>query len=232
MRTSVVLVAFVAGFSFVHSSNAATVGSIEGEVLVNRGDGYRAVKGSPSDDLQAGTQVMVRPGGSAVITYSRNCAVRVTSGVWAVNEAPPCSEGTNFIDFTGRADKPVTRPASVNDAVTETASVNNTVTETASVSEPGNGTGNGTGHGTAQETGQETGRPYTTAYKTTSGNEPPTVPGEAYKPPPAPAEAPPPEEESGPSNNHLLIMGALVAAGAAGAAILLTQSDDDKPASP
>ena len=230
MRTASVCVALFAGVVFAEGVGAATVGSIQGDVLVNRGDGYRSVK-STLPNVPAGTQLMVRPGGSAVITYSGSCAVRIAAGVWSVNEQAPCADGRDFIDFTGRADRPVldTRPA----PITETASINPPVSETASLSGP------------KAEPRPETrvappvpsegiGQPYSTVYRTTAGEEPPPEDG-AYRPPPPPeGDLPPdtpPEEQSGYQTHHYLIMGGLVAAGVAGAAILLTQGDDD-PASP
>ena len=135
MRTAVVCVALVAGVVFAEGAGAATVGTIEGDVLVNRGDGYRSAKGT-IPNVPAGTQLMVRPGGSAIITYSGTCAVRIAAGVWSVNEQAPCADGRDFIDFTGRADRPVlnTRPAPP--PVTETASINPPAPETASMSGP------------------------------------------------------------------------------------------------
>jgi hypothetical protein len=227
MRTVFVCVAFVAGVVFAEGVGAATVGSIEGDVLVNRGDGYRSAKGT-LPNVPAGAQLMVRPGGSAVITYSGNCAVRIAAGVWSVNEQAPCSDGRDFIDFTGRADRPVLEPRPA--PVTETASINATTSVSpprpapmpeARVANPA--------------PSEAIGQPYSTVYRTTSGEEPPPPEGEAYRPPPPPESAPPadtpPEEESGYETHHYLIMGGLVAAGIGGAAFLLSQGGDD-PASP
>ena len=230
MRTASVCVALVAGVVFADGVGAAAVGSIEGDVLVNRGDGYRSVKGT-LPNLPAGTQLMVRPGGSAVITYSGSCAVRIAAGVWSVNEQAPCADGRDFIDFTGRADRPVldTRPA----PVTETASINPPVSETASVSGPRPEPVVEKRVAT-QAPSEGIGQPYSTVYRTTAGEAPPPE-GEAYRPPPPPESGlppdTPPEEQSGYQTHHYLIMGGLVAAGIGGAAILLSQGDDD-PASP
>ena len=228
MRTAVVCVALVAGVVFAEGVGAATVGSIEGDVLINRGDGYRSVKGT-LPNVPAGTQLMVRPGGSAVITYSGTCAVRIAAGVWSVNEQTPCADGRDFIDFTGRADRPVLDAGAA--PVTETASINNTVAESASGPKPAPSPET---RGATQVPSEETGQPYSTVYRTTAGDAPPPE-GEAYRPPPPPESAPPPdtppEEQSGYQSHHYLIMGGLVAAGVGGAALLLSQGGDD-PASP
>jgi hypothetical protein len=233
MRTASVCVALVAGVVLAEGAGAATVGSVEGEVLINRGDGYRSVKGTLSD-VPAGTRLMVRPGGSAIITYSGNCAVRIAAGVWSVNEQPPCVDGRDFIDFTGRADRPVLDTGRA--PVTETASIDKAVAEPASVSDRKPEPGPETRPEARVATGgpsEGIGQPYSTIYRTTAGEAPP--PGEEYRPPPPPESGPPPdtppEEQSGYQTHHYLIMGGLVAAGVAGAAVLISQGGDD-PASP
>jgi hypothetical protein len=81
--------------------SAATVSGQEGTVLVNKGDGFIPI--TSDAELAPGGQIMVQPGGSALITYASNCTIRVGAGrVWTVQEAPPCAEGNTFIDFTGR----------------------------------------------------------------------------------------------------------------------------------
>ena len=112
MRTSLVLAAaLVSIFSFSQASGAATVNTVQGEVLVNSGNGFKPLTGATGvGDLKPGSQVMVRPGGSATITYASNCSVRVPSGVWAVQEAPPCAAGTNLIDFTSRMNQETPPP--------------------------------------------------------------------------------------------------------------------------
>jgi hypothetical protein len=81
--------------------SAATVSGQNGTVLVNKGDGFVPI--ASDAELAPGGQIMVHPGGSALITYASNCTIRVGAGrVWTVQEAPPCTEGNTFIDFTGR----------------------------------------------------------------------------------------------------------------------------------
>ena len=53
-------------------------------------------------ELAPGSQVMVRPGALAMITYSTDCVVRVGSGLWVIQPAAPCAGGEREIDFTGR----------------------------------------------------------------------------------------------------------------------------------
>ena len=183
MRTAVVCVALVAGAVFAEGVGAATVGSIEGDVLVNRGDGYRSAKGT-IPNVPAGTQLMVRPGGSAIITYSGTCAVRIAPGVWSVNEQAPCADGRDFIDFTGRADRPVlnTRPAPP--PVTETASINPPAPETASVSGPETQPRPET-RVAPPVPSEGIGQPYSTVYRTTAGEAPPPPGGRGISAPAA-----------------------------------------------
>ena len=68
---------------------AATLGAIQGNVLVNRGGGYKTVKGATN--LTPGDTVMAQAGGSAQIVYPDGCVVPVEVGaVVTVGEASPC----------------------------------------------------------------------------------------------------------------------------------------------
>lgn len=82
------------------SAHAATVSKQSGAVLVNKGGGFLSL--ASEAELAPGHQIMVPPGGLATITYASNCSVRVGSGVWWVQAAPPCANGTTVLDFTGR----------------------------------------------------------------------------------------------------------------------------------
>ena len=111
MRISFALAAVVASaFLFSQTSQAATISSIQGEVLVNSGSGFKPLADVPGD-LKAGSQVMIRPGGAAMITYASNCSVRVPSGVWAVQSSATCSAGTSVIDFSSRMNQETPPPA-------------------------------------------------------------------------------------------------------------------------
>jgi hypothetical protein len=63
---------------------------INGQVLVNRGRGYRVVKGPM--ELKPGYSVIANPGGSAVVSYTDGCNVAVAAGsVVAVAAGSPCA---------------------------------------------------------------------------------------------------------------------------------------------
>jgi hypothetical protein len=162
--------------------------------------------------------------------------VRIAAGVWSVNEQAPCADGRDFIDFTGRADRPVlnTRPAPppvAHPPVTETASIDRPAPATAGMNSPP-----AEPRAAPPVPSEAIGQPYSTVYRTTAGDAPPPPEGEAYRPPPPPESDLPPdtpaEEQSGYQTHHYLIMGGLVAAGIGGAAVLLSQGGDDDPASP
>lgn len=61
-----------------------------GEVRISAGQGFERI--AVSTKVVAGTQVMVSPGGSASIAYSRDCVVTVAPAAIAVVEnRPPCA---------------------------------------------------------------------------------------------------------------------------------------------
>src|SRR6476646_2216804 len=69
---------------------AATVNSMSGQVLLNRGDGYKVVAGSAQG--AAGDTVVANPGGSAQIVYPDGCVVEVLPGaVTAIAAQSPCT---------------------------------------------------------------------------------------------------------------------------------------------
>ena len=82
------------------SADAATVSKQSGAVLINTGSGFSPILSDA--ELAPGHQIMVQPGGLASITYANNCVVRVGSGIWLVQAAPPCANGATEIDFTTR----------------------------------------------------------------------------------------------------------------------------------
>jgi hypothetical protein len=86
--------------SIPYVANAAVVASVSGTVLVNGGDGFAPI--SSATELAPGGRVLVQPGSVAMITYPSDCVVRVGEGVWRVQPAAPCAQGTHEIDFTGR----------------------------------------------------------------------------------------------------------------------------------
>jgi hypothetical protein len=69
---------------------AASVDSIQGQVSVNRGNGYQRV--AASTEAKAGDQVMASPAGSANIVYADGCVVSVKPGaVVSVGAQSPCT---------------------------------------------------------------------------------------------------------------------------------------------
>ena len=69
---------------------AATVNTMSGQVLINRGEGYRLVAGSAQGDV--GDTVVANPGGSAQIVYPDGCVVEVLPGaVTTIAAQSPCT---------------------------------------------------------------------------------------------------------------------------------------------
>ncbi len=69
---------------------AATVNTTSGQVLLNRGEGYKLVTGSAQADV--GDTVVANPGGSAQIVYPDGCAVDVVPGaVTTIAAQSPCT---------------------------------------------------------------------------------------------------------------------------------------------
>ncbi len=105
----VVSAALFATFWVSQVTQAATVASIQGEVLINSGEGFKPIPGTLGD-VKAGSMVMVRPGGLATITYASTCSVRVPSGVWAIQASAPCTAGKETIDFSTRMNEEAPPP--------------------------------------------------------------------------------------------------------------------------
>ncbi len=99
MRNFTVIVCLISALSLGTSAIAATVTATQGQVLVNRGNGYQRVAGS----TQAGTgaTVVANPGGSAQVVYSDGCAVTVEPGsVYTIAPQSPCATGVAGVDAT------------------------------------------------------------------------------------------------------------------------------------
>ncbi len=105
----VVGVALFSTFSLSQVAQAATIAVVEGEVLINGGDGFKPIT-ETLGDVKPGSYVMVRPGGLATITYASNCSVRVPSGVWAIQASAPCAAGKDTIDFSTRMNQQAPPP--------------------------------------------------------------------------------------------------------------------------
>ena len=92
---------FAAVFGCCSSAWAATIQPIDGETLVNRGQGYtkisRPVKGN------AGDLVMVRPNGQAKIVYDDGCELQVSpEEVMNVAAQSPCKAGAALGNAPGK----------------------------------------------------------------------------------------------------------------------------------
>jgi hypothetical protein len=89
MRFASAIVAFVAAIAVDGASFAATVTATQGQVMINRGQGYQLLVGS--SDVDPGATVVVNPGGSARVVYPDGCAVTVEPlVVHAINAESPC----------------------------------------------------------------------------------------------------------------------------------------------
>lgn len=89
-RVRLALVAFIAGISLSAPSLAATVTVLQGQVLINRGQGYQLIDGTT--EASPGDTVVVNPGGSAQIAYPDGCSMQFQPGsVVAIAAQSPCS---------------------------------------------------------------------------------------------------------------------------------------------
>jgi len=92
MRASKVLAAVISCACLTTASFAATVNSVGGQVLINKGGGYQQVAGSTQ--ANPGDSILVNPGGSAQIVYPDGCVVEVLPGAVATVAAQsPCATG-------------------------------------------------------------------------------------------------------------------------------------------
>jgi hypothetical protein len=73
-------------------AEAATVRALQGQVLINAGQGYRLVDGSTI--LEPGATVVANPGAVAQVVYPGGCAVTVQPGsVYVIAAQAPCQKG-------------------------------------------------------------------------------------------------------------------------------------------
>jgi hypothetical protein len=72
------------------STFAATLVSVTGKVLINRGDGFQ--QATSGIEAKAGDRLMADAGGSAKLVYPGGCQVKVTPGkVVSVGKQLPCT---------------------------------------------------------------------------------------------------------------------------------------------
>lgn len=89
IRISLVLLAFIVGVSIGAPAFAATVTAVQGQVLVNRGQGYQLIQGAT--EVNPGDTVVVNPGGIAQIVYPDGCSMQFQPGsVVAIGPQSPC----------------------------------------------------------------------------------------------------------------------------------------------
>jgi hypothetical protein len=100
MRVTAGLTAFIAVVSLSVNSFAATVTATQGQVLINRGQGYQLV--TTSVQASAGAIVIANPGGSAEVSYPDGCRVNVMPGA-VVTIAPesPCKAQGRHVETGG-----------------------------------------------------------------------------------------------------------------------------------
>ncbi len=83
------------------AASGATLTPEQGTVTVNNGRGFVAV--TRAVPIQAGTRIMIAPGGAASVDYAAACTVRLTPGrVWTVPAEAPCLPGQRVVDFGNR----------------------------------------------------------------------------------------------------------------------------------
>jgi hypothetical protein len=91
MRLVPAAVALITGTAIGGAAFAATVTATQGQVMINRGQGYQLLVGSTEAD--PGTTVIVNPGGSAQVVYPDGCNLTVEPfTVHAINAVSPCED--------------------------------------------------------------------------------------------------------------------------------------------
>jgi hypothetical protein len=116
MRSLPVLIALGTAVILATSSNAATVTSEKGELLVNRGSGYKPVR-QPTE-AAAGDRVLARPSSSGRIEYPDGCVVKVSPGaIFTVVAKSPCVPGGHHIETAASPSGQQTPPGGGNDVL-------------------------------------------------------------------------------------------------------------------
>jgi hypothetical protein len=92
VRVASISLALIAALSLAGPARAATVNAVQGQVLVNAGQGYRLVDGTVT--LGPGATVVANPGAVANVVYPGGCTVTVQPGsVYRVAGQAPCGTG-------------------------------------------------------------------------------------------------------------------------------------------
>jgi hypothetical protein len=100
MRISLKVITFGSALIFATSALAATVASERGEVLVNRGSGYKLV--TQPTPVAVGDQVMVKPKSSGRVTFPDGCTMMVAPGaIFTISAKSPCERAGGHIETVG-----------------------------------------------------------------------------------------------------------------------------------
>ena len=93
-RLSFLCVSLIGGsLLLVSASWAATIEPVQGNLSLNRGQGFQPVNSRV--DANVGDSVVVGPGGAAAVTYSDGCKVPVQPGsVTTIAPLSPCASGS------------------------------------------------------------------------------------------------------------------------------------------
>lgn len=82
------------------AATAATLNPIQGDILVNRGNGYRLE--STASELKPGDMVVANAGAAAQIFYPDGCSVPVQAGsIVTIKQVSPCASAPQTQTFTG-----------------------------------------------------------------------------------------------------------------------------------
>ena len=82
--------AFAVSIFLGFPASAATLDSIKGTVLINRGEGFRPLAGTAQANI--GDTIMVSPGSSARVVYPDGCPVPVKPGqILTIAAESPCT---------------------------------------------------------------------------------------------------------------------------------------------
>jgi hypothetical protein len=111
MRVVAASTAVVLAIAFAGQALAATVRATGGQVLINRGEGYKMVAGTVQGG--PGDTIVANPGGSAQIVYSDGCVVEVLPGsVAVINAQSPCSSANTTITTGATTNSSTDTPSS------------------------------------------------------------------------------------------------------------------------
>lgn len=82
------LVVFAVFASMCHQASAATLSGVQGQVLVNQGNGF--VQATPGMTISPGDMVLVQEGAAAQVTYPNGVIANVApGGMFTVPAVPP-----------------------------------------------------------------------------------------------------------------------------------------------